>query len=175
MDIGTHDEVPKDMSSLDERLLALKKRDETLRRAEKEMMSVKMHKMNEDVLNRLTQKYRLDKDGKDIFYDSFVGENGSIEKTMMIPVKVLGEIEHLLAQKVAEEYGMRFTIYDFSKQTKEHISDCRPVFSFIVPNTKIECERKFDHLIAARKKLIEIFENLVTQITDTFLFKEMEV
>ena len=38
MDISTHDEVPKDLSPLDEELLVSKKRDEMLRRAEKEAM-----------------------------------------------------------------------------------------------------------------------------------------
>jgi hypothetical protein len=38
MDISTHDEVPKDLSPLDEELLVLKKRGEMLRRAEKEML-----------------------------------------------------------------------------------------------------------------------------------------
>lgn len=37
MDIGTHDEVPKDLSPLDEELLILEKRDKMLKRAEKEM------------------------------------------------------------------------------------------------------------------------------------------
>ena len=36
MDISTHDEVPKNLSPLDEELLVSKKRDEMLRRAEKE-------------------------------------------------------------------------------------------------------------------------------------------
>lgn len=37
MDIGTHDEVPKDLTPLEERLLLLKKRDAMLRKAEEEM------------------------------------------------------------------------------------------------------------------------------------------
>ena len=40
MDIGTHDEVPKDLSPLDEELLVLKKRDEMLEKAEKEMSKI---------------------------------------------------------------------------------------------------------------------------------------
>ena len=40
MDIGTHDEVPKDLSPLDDELLVLKKRDEMLDRAEKEMSEI---------------------------------------------------------------------------------------------------------------------------------------
>ena len=38
MDISTHDEVSKDLSPLEESLLLTKKRDEMLRRAEKEML-----------------------------------------------------------------------------------------------------------------------------------------
>ena len=40
MDIGTHDEAPKGLSPLDEELLVLKKRDEMLERAEKEMSEI---------------------------------------------------------------------------------------------------------------------------------------
>ena len=36
MDISTHDEVPKDLTPLDESLLLSKKRDKMLKRAEKE-------------------------------------------------------------------------------------------------------------------------------------------
>lgn len=36
MDIGTHDEVPKDLTPLEEELLLLKKRDAMLRKAEEE-------------------------------------------------------------------------------------------------------------------------------------------
>ena len=44
MDISTHDEIPKDLSPLDEELLVLKKRDEMLKRAEKEMSEVEEDK-----------------------------------------------------------------------------------------------------------------------------------
>lgn len=40
MDISMHDEVPKDLTPLDEELLLLKKRDEMLSRAEKEMEEI---------------------------------------------------------------------------------------------------------------------------------------
>jgi len=38
MDIGTHDEVPRDILPLDEKMLVLKKRDEMLKRAEREII-----------------------------------------------------------------------------------------------------------------------------------------
>ena len=38
MDISVHDEVPKDLTPLEESFLLLKKRDEMLRRAKKEML-----------------------------------------------------------------------------------------------------------------------------------------
>lgn len=40
MDISTYDEVPKDLSPLDEELLVSKKRDKMLRRAQKDMIEV---------------------------------------------------------------------------------------------------------------------------------------
>ena len=40
MDIGTHDEVPNDLSPLEGELLLLKKRDGMLKRAEKEMSEI---------------------------------------------------------------------------------------------------------------------------------------
>ena len=40
MDVSTHDEVPKDLTHLEESLLLSKKRDDMLRRAEKEIMEI---------------------------------------------------------------------------------------------------------------------------------------
>lgn len=40
MDISMYDEVPKDLTPLEEELLVLKKRDMMLKRAEKEMIEI---------------------------------------------------------------------------------------------------------------------------------------
>ena len=46
MDISTHDEVPTDLSPLDEELLISKKRDEMLKWAEKEMNEINKEEKN---------------------------------------------------------------------------------------------------------------------------------
>lgn len=70
----------------------------------------------------------------------------------------------MLGQKIAEKYGLRLTKYDYSKRTNKRIPDHRPVFSVIIPNTKVECECRLEHLITARKELRKMFEDAAIRI-----------
>jgi hypothetical protein len=110
----------------------------------------------------LIQKYQGEYGYK--LFHSFSTENPDICMELMTgPIEDSG-VEGMVAKKIAEKYGLKLKLYDFSGGKWSEPRDYRYVFSLIVPDDESEYESCVKKLYESRKELDRALNQLVKSL-----------
>ena len=114
-------------------------------------------------IDRIIQKHteEVKNFGSELFYDFFVNPPEISMELMVGPLEVGEGVTHLLAEKIAEKFGVKLTKYDFSGDRWSEPREYKTVFSVTVPDDEGKFENAVERLCVALREFREASNRMI--------------